>query len=250
MNKDGIGKFTNINYFSEAEAYKKRLIENQDSPIVRKMLDYWNVEVFPSLYLASNPQSDEEGDSASDGLVAEDADAELDSVFRAIRLDDGSSRTMLSDKAPDVPVLQPQPISVAAPGSESASTELTPTTTLVAPYMAPAAMPDSNTPPRAPKPKPRPAKNSKAPIAANIEVVTDGSTGELVSVSIGETDVGPVPLTIPISTAVDAPLPQVKATHGARAKKTPAVTADPELTAPPQRTRGAGARAKTNVNTK
>ena len=248
MNKDGIGKFTNINYFSEAEAYKKQLIENQDSPIVRKMLDYWNVEVFPSLCLASNPQSDEEDDSASDGLVAEDADAELDAVFHAIRLDDGSSCTTLSDKVP-MPARQPQPIAVEAPAG-SASTELIPTTTLVAPYMAPAAMPDSNAPPRAPKPKPRPTKNSKAPVAANIELVANESAGELVSTVIGETDVGLVPLTIPISTAVDAPPPQAKATRGARAKKTPAVMADPDLTAPPRRTRGAGARAKTNVNAK
>ena len=240
MNKDGIGKFTSINYFSEAEAYKKRLIENQDSPIVRKLLDYWNVEVFPSLRLASNPQSDEEEDSASDGLVAEDADAELDAVFRAIRLDDGSSRTMLSDEAP-VPALQPQPTSVVMPAG-SASAELIPT--------APAAMPDSITPLQAPKPKPRPTKNSKAPLPANIELVANESAGELVIVVTGETDVGLVPLTIPNSTAVDAPLPQVEATRGARAKKTPVVMADPEPTAPPRRTRSAGARAKTNVNAK
>ena len=111
MNKDGIGKFTSINYFSKAEAYKKWLIKNQDSPIVRKLLDYWNVEVFPSLCLTSNPQSDEEEDSASNGLVAEDADTELDAVFHMICLDDGSSHTMLSDEAP-MPALQPQPTSV------------------------------------------------------------------------------------------------------------------------------------------
>jgi len=143
MNKDGIGKFTGINYFSEAEAYKKRLIENQDSPIVRKLLDYWNMEVFPSLHLTS--QSDEEEDSASDGLMAEEADVQLDAVFCMIRLDNGSSHMMLSNKAP-VPACQPQPIPVAAP-AESASTELISKMTLVTPSMAPAATPDSNTPP-------------------------------------------------------------------------------------------------------
>ncbi|EDR03926.1 uncharacterized protein LACBIDRAFT_331085 [Laccaria bicolor S238N-H82] len=214
MNKDGIGKFTGINYFNEAEAYKKQLIENQDSPIVWKLLDYWNVEVFPSLHLASNPQSDEEDDLAT------------------------------------VPVLQPQPISVAAPGPAGpASTELMPMTTPVAPYMAPAAIPNSNAPPRAPRLKQHNTKNSKAPIAADIELVTNESLGGLVSVAHGETDVGLAPLTIPNPIAVDAPLPPVKPTHGAHAKKTPPVTADPELTAPPRRTCGAGVRAKTNANT-
>ena len=78
------------------------------------------MEVFPSLHLTS--QSDEEEDLASDGLMAEEADVQLDAVFHVIHLDDGSSHMTLSDKAP-VPTCQPQPIPVAAP-AESASTEL------------------------------------------------------------------------------------------------------------------------------
>ena len=116
--------------------------------------------------------------------------------------------------------------------------------------MAPAATPDSNTPLRAPKPKPHNMKNSKAPVAANTELVANESAGELVSVAIGETDVGLALLTIPISTAVDAPLPQVKPTCSACAKKTPTIMADPEVTAPPRRTCGAGTRAKANTTAK
>jgi hypothetical protein len=47
-----------------------------------------------------NMQRDEEEDLASDGLIAEEANTELDAIFRAIRLYGGSSHMMLSNKVP------------------------------------------------------------------------------------------------------------------------------------------------------
>jgi hypothetical protein len=190
-------------------------------------------------------QRDEEEDLASDGLIAEEANTELDAIFRAICLYGGSSHMMLSNKVP-VATLWPQPVFVVEPAG-FISTELTWITTLVAPCMALAATPDSDTPLQAPKPNRHHTKNLKAPVAASMKLFTNESVGESVSVVIGEITVGLTLLTIPISTAIEAPLPQVKPTRSTLAKKIPAVTADP---APARKTRGAGMRAKTNANTK
>ncbi|EDQ99667.1 uncharacterized protein LACBIDRAFT_334806 [Laccaria bicolor S238N-H82] len=117
LNKHGVGKLTGINYASEAEAYKKLLIENQDAPTVRKLLQYWNMQVFPQFLLA--PDSQDEEEEAPRVQVDADENPGLDSMFRGLRMGADTSSAPTSKNSSSFPLPQTLPTDVECVNAHS-----------------------------------------------------------------------------------------------------------------------------------
>ncbi|EDQ99253.1 uncharacterized protein LACBIDRAFT_335163 [Laccaria bicolor S238N-H82] len=117
LNKHGVGKLTGINYASEAEAYKKLLIENQDAPTVQKLLKYWNMQVFPQFLLA--PDSQDEEEEAPHVRVDADENPGLDSMFHGLRMGADTSSAPTSKNSSSLPLPQTLPTDVECVNAHS-----------------------------------------------------------------------------------------------------------------------------------
>ncbi|KIJ92784.1 hypothetical protein K443DRAFT_13351 [Laccaria amethystina LaAM-08-1] len=117
LNKHGVGKLTGINYASEAEAYKRLLIKNQDAPTVRKLLQYWNMEVFPQFLLA--PDSQDEDNEAPRVQVDADENPGLDSMFHGLRMGANTSSVPTSTISRSLPLPQTLPTDVECVNAHS-----------------------------------------------------------------------------------------------------------------------------------
>jgi hypothetical protein len=117
LNKHGVGKLTGINYASEAEAYKRLLIKNQDAPTIRKLLQYWNMEVFPQFLLA--PDSQDEDNEAPRVQVDADENPGLDSMFHGLRMGANTSSVPTSTISRSLPLPQTLPTDVECVNAHS-----------------------------------------------------------------------------------------------------------------------------------
>ncbi|EDR00784.1 uncharacterized protein LACBIDRAFT_333826 [Laccaria bicolor S238N-H82] len=117
LNKHGVGKLTGINYASEAEAYKKLLIKNQDAPTVRKLLQYWNMQVFPQFLLT--PDSQDEEEEAPCVQVDADENPGLDSMFCGLCMGADTSSAPTSKNSSSLPLPQTLPTDVECVNAHS-----------------------------------------------------------------------------------------------------------------------------------
>ncbi|EDR03878.1 uncharacterized protein LACBIDRAFT_331126 [Laccaria bicolor S238N-H82] len=246
LNKHGIGKLTGINYASEAEAYKKLLIENQDlqnepknvrsfavlvrsgyglfpvtrpdfqtlAPTIRKLLQYWNMQVFPQFLLT--PDSQDEEEEAPRVRVDADENPGLDSMFRGLRMGADTSSASTSKNSSSLPLPQTLPTDVECVNAHS----------------------DVE---RAPDLHPNVEAHTPAPVAP---------ISQSINPPCGRRRV-PTPVPSTSEAVADVPAPPAKAPRGRRPKQVSVVQVDADsgagipavLARPSRQTRGAKSKA-------